>query len=150
MNEIANASPARILLAEDDPPNRKVTELMLFRLGYGVDSVNNGLQVLQALEGHPYDLVLMDILMPKMDGLVAAEEIRRRWPLSRQPKIIAYTAYILHDNGHKDLLRNMDGYLRKPVRREDLRTVIDGNLRVLDRQRRSALSRSLMDKPKCP
>jgi CheY-like chemotaxis protein len=98
-----NATQARILLAEDEPSNRKVTQLMLRRLGYEVDTVANGLEVLQALEERVYDLILMDILMPKMDGLAAAEEIRRRWPASRQPKIIAYTAYILPDNECKNL-----------------------------------------------
>jgi CheY-like chemotaxis protein len=125
----ANASQARILLAEDDPSNRKVTQLMLGRLGYEADAVTNGLEVLQALEKRIYDLILMDIVMPKMDGLAAAEEIRRRWPASSQPKIIAYTAYILPDNGCKNLFKNMDGYLFKPVKKEDLRTVIESNLR---------------------
>ena len=138
LNDNVSASPARILLAEDDPPNRKVTQLMLRRLGYETDAVANGLEVLQALEERTYDLILMDIVMPKMDGLAAAEEIRRRWPASDQPRIIAYTAYIFTDNGCKSLLKNMDGYLYKPVRREDLRTVIEGNLRVLDRRRRRA------------
>lgn len=149
MNDDISASSARILLAEDDPPNRKVTQLMLGRLGYEADSVANGLEVLQAFEAHPYDLILMDIIMPKMDGLAAAEEIRKRWPRILQPKIIAYTAYIFSDNGNGYLLKNMDGYLRKPVRREDLWTVIDGNLRALDRQRRSALICAWTNTSKC-
>jgi CheY-like chemotaxis protein len=143
-----STSPARILLAEDDPPNRKVTQLMLRRLGYEADSVTNGLEVLQALEEQPYDLVHMDILMPKMDGVATAEEIRRRWPASRQPRIIAYTAYILPDNGCQNL-KNMDGYLFKPVKMDDLRTAIEGNLRVLDRQRNSATRWAETDTPQC-
>jgi CheY-like chemotaxis protein len=102
---------------------------MLKRLGYEVDAVANGLEVLQALEKRAYDLILMDILMPKMDGVAAAEEIRRRCPVSRQPKIIAYTAYILPDNECKNLFTNMDGCLFKPVKMEDLRTAIEANLR---------------------
>jgi CheY-like chemotaxis protein len=136
VNDDVNASWARILLAEDDPSNRKVTQLMLGRLGYEADAVTNGLEVLQALDGRTYDLILMDILMPKMDGLAAAEEIRRRWPAQCQPRIIAYTAYILPDNGCKNLLKNMDDYLFKPVKMEDLRTAVEGSLRVLDRRRR--------------
>ncbi len=97
MNDNASASSTHILLAEDDASNRKVTQLMLRRLGFEADTVANGLEVLQALEERPYDIVLMDILMPKMDGLAAAAEIRRLWPASCQPKIIAYTAYILPD-----------------------------------------------------
>jgi CheY-like chemotaxis protein len=123
------ASRSPILLAEDDSSNRKVTQLMLGRLGYEVDAVTNGLEVLQALKERTYDLILMDIVMPQMDGLAASEEIRRRWPASSQPKIIAYTAYILPDDGCKILFKNMDGYLFKPVKMEDLRTVIEANLR---------------------
>jgi CheY-like chemotaxis protein len=128
VNNNTSTSPARILLAEDEPSNRKVTQLMLRRLGYEVDTVANGLEVLQALEERVYDLILMDILMPKMDGLAAAEEIRRRCPTSRQPKIIAYTAYILPDNECKNLFTNMDDCLFKPAKMEDLRTVIEANL----------------------
>lgn len=126
MNDNINAAQVSILLAEDDPSNRKVTLLMLSRLGYEANAVTNGLEVLQALEKRTYDLILMDIVMPKMDGLVAAGEIRRRWPASRQPRIIAYTAYILPDNGCKNLFKNMDGYLYKPIKMEDLRTAIEG------------------------
>lgn len=129
MNDNVSASRSRILLAEDDLSNRKVTQLMLGRLGYEVDAVTNGLEVLQVLEERTYDLILMDIVMPKMDGLVASEEIRRRWPASSLPKIIAYTAYILPDDECKILFKNMDGYLFKPVKMEDLRTVIEANLR---------------------
>lgn len=126
MNDNINPVQVSILLAEDDLSNRKVTLLMLGRLGYVADAVTNGLEVLQALEKRTYDLILMDIVMPKMDGLIAAEEIRRRWPASRQPRIIAYTAYILPDNGCKNLFKNMDGYLFKPIKKEDLRTAIEG------------------------
>jgi CheY-like chemotaxis protein len=149
VNDNVNASQSCILLAEDNLPNRKVTQLMLGKLGYEADAVANGLEVLQALEEQTYDLILMDILMPKMDGLTAAEEIRRRWPASGQPRIIAYTAYILSDNRCKNFLRNMDGYLFKPVKMEDLRTAIEGNLRVLDRQRSRAKRRAWTDTPPC-
>jgi CheY-like chemotaxis protein len=149
LNDNVSASQARILLAEDDPSNRKVTQLMLRRLGYEADAVANGLEVLQSLEERIYDLILMDIVMPKMDGLTAAEEIRRRWPASDRPRIIAYTAYILPDNGCKTLFKNMDGYLYKPVRREDLRTVIEGNLRVLNRRKRRAWNWAWTDTPQC-
>jgi CheY-like chemotaxis protein len=149
VNDNTSTSPAHILLAEDNPSNRKVTQLMLGKLGYEADSVTNGQEVLQALNGQTYDLVLMDILMPKMDGVAAAEEIRRRWPAQCQPRIIAYTAYVLPDNGCKNLLRNMDGYLFKPVKMEDLRTAIEANLRVLDRQRISATKWAWTGTPQC-
>lgn len=138
MNDNVSVSRSRILLAEDDPSNRRVTQLMLRKLGYEADTVTNGLEVLQALEERTYDLILMDILMPKMDGATAAEMIRRCWPASSQPIIIAYTAYILPDNGCENLFKSMDGYLYKPVKLEDLRTAIEGNFRVLDRRKRRA------------
>lgn len=150
MNDNVSVSRSRILLAEDDPSNSKVTQLMLRKLGYESDAVTNGQEVLQALEGRPYDLILMDIIMPKMDGLAAAEEIRRRWPASRQPIVIAYTAYILPDGGCGNLFKNMDGYLYKPVKIEDLRTAVEGNLKVLDRRRRNAKKRIWMGATKCP
>ncbi len=129
--------PARVLLAEDDPSNRKVTQLMLNRLGYEADAVANGLEVLQALRFKDYDLILMDIIMPKMDGLETAKEIRICQPEFDQPVIIAFTAYCLPDISNGRFLTNMDGYLYKPVRREDLRTAVEASLRVLNRRRRS-------------
>jgi CheY-like chemotaxis protein len=117
--------------------------LMLRRLGYKADAVTNGLDALDALEAGTYDLVLMDILMPKMDGLTAAEEIRRRWPISKQPRIIAYTAYIYPGNEGRNLLKNMDSYLYKPIKIEDLRAVVLSNIWILYQQRKGAKSSSL-------
>ena len=73
-----------ILLAEDDPAIQKVALAMLQRLGYGADAVNNGLEVLKALKRQRYALVLMDIVMPAMDGIAATREIRRRFPASER------------------------------------------------------------------
>ncbi len=117
---------------------------MLEKLGYKIDVVANGLEALKAMEDKTYDLLLMDIIMPKMDGLAAATEIRKRWPESKQPRIIAYTAYIYHGNDVENLFKNMDGYLYKPIRIEDLRTAVEGNLRVLNRLRRNTQSSSLI------
>lgn len=116
---------------------------MLSRLGYEAYAVTNGLEALKAFEDRAYDLVLMDILMPKMDGLAAAAEIRRRLPASKLPIIIAYTAYIYHGNEMKDFFKNFDGYLYKPVRIEELRAAAEANLRVLDRRRSNAITEIL-------
>lgn len=114
----------RILLAEDDPPCRKVATIMLQRLGYSSDAVNNGQEVLQALKRHTYDLILMDILMPEMDGIEATREIRRRHPASEQPKIVAFTAYDHPDVRKKCIEAGMNDYITKPVKKEELETIL--------------------------
>ncbi len=96
---------------------------MLERMGYRADTVSDGKEVLQALEMRPYDLVLMDIKMPGMDGITAAEEIRRRWP-NNGPKIIAITAYALSGDKEKCLEVGMDDYLAKPVKMGELAEVL--------------------------
>jgi CheY-like chemotaxis protein len=122
-------------VAEDNHPNLRVTLLMLKHLGYEAEAAVNGLEVLRALEKQCYDLILMDILMPKMDGLTAAREIRRRWPNSKLPRIIAYTAYVLQDDGTNELLKDMDGFLYKPVRIEELKKAIEGGLSREEKRR---------------
>ena len=114
----------RILLAEDEPSNRKVTMLMLEHLGYRANSVANGIEALQAMEHQTYDIVLMDVKMPEMDGLEATRIIRQRWP-NDGPRIIATTAYALKGDREKCLEAGMDGYLAKPIWLDDLRTAIE-------------------------
>jgi PAS domain S-box-containing protein len=114
----------QILLAEDNPVNKKVVSQMLKKLGYQADVASDGKEVLSALERQHYDLVLMDIQMPEMDGLEAAGRIRKRWPASEQPCIIALTAYALEGDRERCLESGMDGYISKPVRLEDLREAL--------------------------
>ncbi|HWQ20188.1 MAG TPA: PAS domain S-box protein [Methanotrichaceae archaeon] len=90
----------KILVAEDNPSNQKVLVEMLKRMGYRPDAVADGREVLQSLERQKYDLILMDIRMPEMNGLEATKEIRRLWPAAKQPCIIAITAYAM--NGDKE------------------------------------------------
>jgi CheY-like chemotaxis protein len=115
---------ARILLAEDNPACQKLALAMLRRLGYKADAVNNGLEVLQALERRKYDLVLMGIVMPKMDGINAAKEIRRRFPVSELPRIVALTAYVHPDVRKRCFEAGMDDYITKPVMLNDLKAVL--------------------------
>ena len=111
-----------ILLAEDNKVNQMVTERMLNKLGYRTDVVANGIEVLQALERHTYDVILMDVLMPEMDGLEATKAIRRRWPDG--PKIIAMTASALEGDREECMRAGMDSYLSKPARIEDLKSAL--------------------------
>ncbi len=115
----------RILLVEDSLSSQKVMLGMLRRLGYRTDVASNGLEALAAMERQPYDVVLMDVKMPEMDGLEATRQIRRRWSAEKQPKIIAITAYALNDSREWCLQSGMDDYIAKPVQIEDLRAVID-------------------------
>ncbi len=109
-----------VLVAEDDPPNRKVALLMLRRLGYEADAVADGIEVLQALTCRHYDLILMNIGMPNMDGITTTQKIRAQWPVEQQPIIIAITAYLLPNGRDRCLAAGMDDYILKPVRMGEL------------------------------
>lgn len=124
-----SGSSFRILLAEDEPSNRKVTMLMLGHLGYRADAVANGIEALQAMEHQTYDVVLMDVKMPEMDGLQATRIIRQRWP-NDGPKVIAITAYALKGDREKCLEAGMDSYLAKPIGLEELRSAIETFVRL--------------------
>lgn len=117
--------PVHILLVEDNASSQKVTLQMLKRLGHRADVAANGLEALEALERQPYDIILMDIRMPQMNGFDATRAIRERWPIDEQPKIIAITAYALDGDREKCLQAGMDDYIGKPVVIEDIRRMLD-------------------------
>ncbi len=119
-------SPLRILLAEDNVSSQKVALQMLKKLGYKADVVANGIEALQSLERQHYDVVLMDLKMPEMDGLEVSRIIRQRW-LHDGPKIIAITAYALEGDREKCLAAGMDDYIAKPIEINDLRAVLERN-----------------------
>ncbi len=117
--------PLQILLAEDNAMNQKVILLMLKKLGYSADVATNGLEVLSALKRKPYDVVLMDIHMPEMNGIEAAQAIRSSLPKSEQPKILAITAYALVGDRERCIGVGMDDYIAKPINMYELKTVLE-------------------------
>ena len=119
-SEMGKRHPLRILLAEDNSINQKVAIGILKRMGYHADIAANGLEAIEALERQTYDVVLMDIQMPEMDGDEATKCIRERWSQERQPYIIAMTANALEGDREKYIAKDMDDYVSKPVRLEEL------------------------------
>ncbi len=113
----------RVLLVEDNPVNQKVALLILRKLGLRADVAANGLEAINALEGSNYDVVLMDIQMPVMDGLEATRKIRAIWA-ERSIKIIAITAHALDFTREDCIAAGMDGYITKPINMKDLELLI--------------------------
>jgi len=113
--DVASSVPLRILLAEDNPINQNVALRLLERLGYGADVVSDGRQALARLDHAAFDVVLMDVQMPEMDGLEASRAICARWAASERPRIIAMTAEAMQGDHDKCLAAGMDDYIVKPV-----------------------------------
>lgn len=113
--DVGSPVPLRILLAEDNAINQKVALRLLERLGYGADVVGDGRQALARLDHAVYDVILMDVQMPEMDGLEASRAICARWAASERPRIIAMTAEAMQGDRDKCLAAGMDDYIVKPV-----------------------------------
>ena len=118
--EMALRWPLRILVAEDNPTNLKLMKLVLEGLGYSPDFAVNGVEVLAALRRQPYDLVLMDVRMPEMDGIEATRRIRKEWSDGERPRIVALTAGVLPEERRVCLEAGVDEFMVKPAVRSEL------------------------------
>lgn len=119
-------APNSILLVEDNPVNQRVALLLLARLGHDADTAQHGQEALDRLEQGYYDLILMDLQMPVLDGLAATREIRSRTDRP-QPKIIAVTAHTFEEDRQRCVEVGMDGFVPKPVTLSEL----DRSIRAL-------------------
>jgi CheY-like chemotaxis protein/HPt (histidine-containing phosphotransfer) domain-containing protein len=119
-DQLGASYPLNILLAEDSMVNQKVALHMLDKLGYRADTAANGHEVLAALNRRCYDVILMDVQMPEMDGIEATQRIRAEHPPDRQPWIVAMTAHTLQGDREWCLSAGMDDYIGKPARLDDL------------------------------
>ncbi len=117
---LAGRLPLRILLVEDNAVNQKLALLMLERLGYRADVAGNGLEAVAAVSRQRYDLVLMDVQMPEMDGLEATGRIRTTLPAEVMPRIVAMTANATHEGRAACFAAGMDDYISKPVQVTEL------------------------------
>ena len=118
--KMAQRLPLRILLAEDNATNQKLALHLLARMGYRADLAANGLEALEAMTRQSYDLVLMDMQMPEMDGLETTRQIRQRWLGQQHPYIVAMTANAMAGDREICLNAGMDDYISKPIRIQSL------------------------------
>jgi len=116
--EMAARHPLRILLAEDNVVNQKLALRLLQQMGYRADLASNGVEAVECVERQPYDVVLMDVQMPEMDGLEASRRIVARGP--DRPRIVAMTANAMQGDREMCLEAGMDDYITKPIRVEQL------------------------------
>ncbi|HEX4966616.1 MAG TPA: two-component regulator propeller domain-containing protein [Thermoanaerobaculia bacterium] len=123
---LAERLPLRILVAEDNSVNQRVALLLLERLGYSADVAGNGQEALDALARQPYDVILMDVQMPRMDGLEATRRIHAGWAPAQRPRVLAMTASALVADRNACLAAGMDGFLSKPVLIRELQAALRG------------------------
>jgi signal transduction histidine kinase/CheY-like chemotaxis protein len=117
---MASRHPLRILLAEDNVVNQKLALRILQQMGYRADLASNGIEAVESVERQTYDVILMDVQMPEMDGLEASRRITAKWPPDERPRIVAMTANAMQGDREMCLAAGMDDYVTKPIRVEQL------------------------------
>ena len=122
--EMAARHPLRILLAEDNVVNQKLALRLLQQMGYRADLASNGIEAIESVERQAYDVVLMDVQMPEMDGLEASRRITARLPAARRPRIVAMTANAMQGDREMCHAAGMDDYIAKPIRVDELVTAL--------------------------
>ncbi len=128
----AAARPEHVLLAEDNVVNQKVALLMLSKLGFRADFAADGIEAIEAVTRQRYDIVLMDVQMPQMDGLEASRKINERWPARRdRPWIIAITANAMQGDREACLAAGMDDYISKPIKTAELAAALERAIAAL-------------------
>jgi len=113
---MAARHPLRILLAEDNVVNQKLAMRLLQQMGYRADLASNGIEAIECVARQTYDVVLMDVQMPEMDGLEASRQITARWPAAQRPRIVAMTANAMQGDREMCIAAGMDDYVTKPIR----------------------------------
>jgi CheY-like chemotaxis protein len=122
--ELGRRHPLRILLAEDNAVNQKLALRILEQMGYRADVASNGLEAVESIERQTYDVILMDVQMPEMDGLEATRQIIAKWP-TNHPRIIGLTANALEGDREKCIEAGMQDYISKPIRVEELVSALE-------------------------
>ena len=123
--ELGHRLPLHILLAEDNTVNQKLALRLLERMGYRADVAGNGLEVLEALQRQHYDVILMDVQMPEMDGLETTRAIHSDGATKHHPRIVAMTANAMQGDREECLAAGMDDYITKPIQVKVLHAVLE-------------------------